>query len=142
MRGWGMNQLARSLPMKIRPYLAVDDLAFSSSPRDLVAHKGTPLHSSRNSVGLTAMDYGDSVFRFQDCGRLEEITKRAPVVQLPEATVPFRFLQGFVQSQDPANFERAGFLVSPKFGLAFAPESPDWVTALAQHCIETWRSMR
>ena len=128
--------------MKIHPYLEIDDLAFSISPKELVAQKGMPLRTSRNSVALTEMDYGDAVFRFQDCGRLEEVTKRAPVVQFPQAAVPFRFLQGFVRSQDPANFERAGFLVSPRFGLAFAPASPDWVTALAQHCIETWRSLR
>ena len=129
-------------PVKIHPYLQVDDFAFSTTQQDLVAHRGVPLHSSRNSVGLTEMDYGDSVFRFQDCGRLEEITKRAPVVQLPHATVPFQFLHGFVLSQDSDNFERAGFVVSPMLGLAFVPASPDWVTALARHCIETWRSLR
>ena len=128
--------------MKIQPYVAVDDLAFSMGSGELLARKGTPLHSSRNSVGLTEMDYGDSVFRFQDCGRLEEVTKRARLIQLPDAAVPFQFLEGFVRSQDPASFERAGFVVSPRFGLAFAPASPDWVTALAQHCIETWRSLR
>jgi hypothetical protein len=128
--------------MKIQPYAKVDDLAFSIGPQGLMASKGAPLRSSRNGVGLTEMDYGDSVFRFQDCGRLEEVTKRAAVIQLPHASVPFQFLEGFVRTQDPMSFERVGFVVSPKFGLAFAPAAPDWVTALAEHCIVTWRSLR
>ena len=41
----------------------------------------------------------------------------------------------------PAAFVRAGFLVSPRFGLAFVPDQPDWVTALAAHCIGAWRAL-
>jgi hypothetical protein len=37
-----------------------------------------------------------------------------------------------MRHQDSAAFERAGFVVSPKFGLAFAPESPTWVDGLGQ----------
>ena len=29
----------------------------------------------------------------------------------------------------------------PRFGLAFVPADPDWVTALARHCIPTWRAL-
>ena len=55
--------------------------------------------------------------------------------------VPFAGLAAVVQAQDATAFERAGFLVSPRFGLAFVPGQPDWVTALAAHCIETWRAL-
>jgi hypothetical protein len=34
-----------------------------------------------------------------------------------------------------------GFIVSPKFGLAFDPDDAPWVTALAEHCIDTWRAL-
>ena len=48
---------------------------------------------------------------------------------------------GEPQAHDGEAFERAGFVVSPRWGLAFAPDCPDWVTALASHCIPTWRAL-
>lgn len=128
--------------MKLTPYLQVDDIAFSTRPADLLLRKGSPVATGRNDVGLEELDYGDCVYRFQDNGQLEEVTRQAVVIQLPHAAVPVRFLEGFMRHQDSAAFERAGFVVSPKFGLAFAPDSPTWVTALAEHCIVTWLSMR
>jgi hypothetical protein len=38
-------------------------------------------------------------------------------------------------------FECAGFLVSPRYGLAFVPAEPDWATALAAHCLPAWRAL-
>lgn len=128
--------------MKLTPYRQVDEIAFSVTPADLRLRKGSPLVTSRNGIGLEEMDYGDSVFRFQDGGQLEEVTKQASVIQLPNAAVPVSFLGKFLRAQDSEAFERGGFVVSPRFGLAFAPQSPGWVTALAQHCIDTWRAMR
>lgn len=128
--------------MKLTPYRQVDDIAFSVTPADLRLRKGSPLVTSRNGIGLEEMDYGDSVFRFQDGGQLEEVTKQASVIQLPNAAVPVSFLGKFLRAQDSEAFERGGFVVSPRFGLAFAPQSPGWVTALAQHCIDAWRAMR
>lgn len=128
--------------MKLTPYRQVDEIAFSVTPADLRLRKGSPLVTSRNGIGLEEMDYGDSVFRFQDGGQLEEVTKQASVIQLPNAAVPVSFLGKFLRAQDSEAFERGGFVVSPRFGLAFAPQSPGWVTALAKHCIATWRAMR
>ncbi len=87
------------------------------------------------------MDYEQQVFRFQDCGRLEEVTVRAPVLNLGSVAVPFGALERFVRDNDPSAFERAGFLISPSFGLAFDPQCPNWVTALAAHCIDEWRAL-
>lgn len=127
--------------MHLMPYVSVDGTPFSSSARDIVAVRGEPIRRWRNAVELNELDYGDAVFRFQDCGRLEEITKRAPLLFLEHQQVLFEALAGFVQAKDPAAFERAGFIVSPMFGLAFDPDGPPWVTALARHCIDTWRAL-
>jgi hypothetical protein len=128
--------------VKLVPFVRVDDVAFSLTPEDLRTRKGARLLCGCNDVGLEEMDYGDAVFRFQASGRLEEVTKRASLIQLPQAAVPLPFLQGFLREHDPASFERGGFIVSPRFGFAYAPASPEWVTALAEHCIETWRCIR
>lgn len=127
--------------LRLQPFTAFGDLSFSLSAEELVARFGPPQRRSRNNVALNEYDYGRRVLRFQDNGRLEEITLRAPVLQLGTVAIPFSALASFVMAQDAETFERAGFLVSPAFGIAFVPGEPDWVTALARHCIPTWRAL-
>lgn len=124
------------------PYEQVDDTPFSATGDDVRRTRGEPWRARRNEVGLDEMDYGEVVFRFQESGRLEEVTLQAEVVRLGNVAVPFDALAGFVRSQDPQVFERAGFLVSPAFGLAFDPAEPFWVTALARHCLPQWEALR
>jgi hypothetical protein len=127
--------------MKLDPFSAVDDVSFSVSREEVLRVRGTPVRQGRNGVGLNELDYADVVLRFQDCGRLEEITAQAPVLNLGTVSVPFFALERFVRENDPSAFERAGFVVSPRFGLAFDPHCPSWVTALAEHCIAQWRAL-
>lgn len=127
--------------MKLDPYRQVDATLFSASPEEIRHRDGAPLKALRNSIGLHELDYGSVVYRFQDSGRLEEVTRRAPVLYLGPIDVPFGALEAYVHGHDASAFERAGFVVSPRFGLAFDPRCPDWVTALAAHCIETWRAL-
>jgi len=127
--------------LKLQPYVKVDDIPFTVSSDDIVRSRGKPWRSLRNGVGLNELDYGHVVFRFQDGGRLEEVTQEAEVVALGNVVVPFDSLAAFIRRHDPEAFERAGFLVSPEFGLAFDPAEPFWVTALARHCIPEWKAL-
>ena len=127
--------------MRIEPYARVDDTPFSATSQQIEALRGPPLRRLRNAVGLNELDYGDVVFRFQDCGRLEEVSRLSPVVFLGGETILFPALAAFVRRTDPDLFERGGFLVSPRHGIAFDPACPSWVTALAAHCIDTWRAL-
>jgi hypothetical protein len=124
--------------MRLTPFVRVDDIAFSITPAMLLRRLGPPQRRAVNEVGLEAFDYGRVVFRFQAGGRLEEVTQRVPVLHLGALAVPFRALGAFVRAQDEDAFERAGFVVSPRLGLAFVPAEPDWVTALALHCMPAW----
>ena len=130
-----------SRTMKLQPFVSVDETAFSTSSRDIISLKGEPSRKSRNHVGLNELDYGDVVYRFQDGGRLEEISQEASVVFLGPVAVPFGTLASFIGEHDCDAFERAGFLVSPKFGLAFDPTDPYWVTAIAEHCVNSWKAL-
>lgn len=127
--------------MKLQPFERVDGTDFAVASEDIVRLRGRPWRSGRNGVGLNELDYGDVVYRFQDCGRLEEVTLQARVLLLGNVAVPFEALAAFIRSQDPAAFERAGFLISPAFGLAFDPAEPYWVTALARHCLPQWEAL-
>jgi hypothetical protein len=127
--------------MRLEPFERVDGQAFSATRTDVVASRGPPQRQSQNGVGLYELDYGTVVYRFQLSGRLEEITAAAPVLHVDNVSVPFTSLETFVCSQDPATFRRAGFVVSPRFGLAFDPREPSWVTALARHCLPQWEAL-
>lgn len=127
--------------MKLTPFVAVDDLPFTTTVEELMHVKGTPGRRGRNDVGLREFDYGRAVYRFQDSGRLEEVTMDAPVLTLNGVAVPFGTLAAFVRAQDDSAFERAGFDVSPRFGLAFDPRDHCWITALAAHAIAQWRTL-
>jgi hypothetical protein len=127
--------------MRLEPFVRAGDTAFSATRADVLRARGEPAREGRNAVGLTELDYGHVVLRFQDSGRLEEVTTQAPVIDLGSIAVPFASLEAFVRAQDPQAFERAGFVVSPRFGLAFDPREPCWVTALAEHCLAQWRAL-
>jgi hypothetical protein len=127
--------------MKLQPFTSVNGVPFSVSREEVLRVRGQPVREGRSDVGLNEFDYEDMVFRFQDCGRLEEVTAQAPVLNLGTVAVPFGSLERFIQGTDPCAFERAGFVVSPMFGLAFDPQCPSWVTALAEHCIAEWQAL-
>ncbi|NUZ05380.1 hypothetical protein [Piscinibacter koreensis] len=127
--------------MRLEPFVQVDRTPFSATREQVEAERGAPLQAVRNGVGLDELDYGNVVFRFQDNGRLEEVSMRAPIVYFGANDVPFAALDGFVHANDPSAFTRGGFVVSPRFGVAFDPDCPTWVTALAAHCIDTWRAI-
>ncbi|WP_026436512.1 hypothetical protein [Acidovorax sp. JHL-9] len=128
--------------MHLQPYESVNGVPFTATRDDVIRVHGQPRSELRNTVGLTALDYGDVVYRFQDSGRLEEVTARAEVLHLGTVAVSFRDLAAFVRSSDSTAFERAGFLVSPLYGIAFVPGEPGWATALARHCVGEWESLR
>ena len=127
--------------MRLNPFEQVDGRAFSVTRADLVASLGPPQRESQNGVGLHELDYGTVVYRFQLSGRLEEVTAEAPVLHLDNVSVPFTSLETFVRSHDSEAFQRGGFVVSPRFGLAFDPGEPSWVTALARHCLPQWEAL-
>lgn len=127
--------------MRLTPFERVDEIDFDTTPVGLLAVLGPPRERRRNLAALDEWDYVHTVLRFQDSGRLEEVTRRAPVLHIGAVAVPFGSLEGFVLGQDPDAFRRAGFLVSPRFGLAFVPGEPAWISALARHCIDTWRRL-
>lgn len=127
--------------MTLQPYASAHGVPFSITREELRRQRGHPGREARNEVGLDEMDYGNVVFRFQDSGRLEEVTAQSPVLHLGALAVPFATLAAFLREHDPQLFERAGFLVSPRYGLAYDPNDPHWVTALAAHCLDEWRKL-
>jgi hypothetical protein len=95
--------------MRLDPYLSFAGYAFSLRQDDLLKQRGRPMKAGRNEVGLNEMDYGDVVLRFQDGGRLEEITAATPVLHLGTVAIPFDNLRPFVLAHDAQVFWRPVF---------------------------------
>lgn len=127
--------------MQLQPFVQAGELAFTLTAEDIRRRWGAPQREGRNEVALNELDYGHTVLRFQDSGRLEEITTRVPVLELGSVAVPFASLAAFVRAQDPEAFQRMRFTISPRFGLAFDPQEPPWLTFLAAHCLDEWRRL-
>ena len=85
--------------MKLDPFVSVDQTPFTASMDDVLMRHGAPTSTGRNGVGLHELDYGSVVYRFQDCGRLEEVTVDAPLVRFGDTVVPFDALADFVRSR-------------------------------------------
>ncbi len=99
--------------MKLTPFTQAGTTPFSASRQDILAAHGQPISEQRNAIALTELDYGHAIYRFQEGGRLEEITQRAPVLEVEGVVIPFAALEGFVQQHDSEAFRAADFLVSP-----------------------------
>ena len=84
--------------MKIEPFTRVDETSFSATPQQIEAAWGPPAKRLVNEVALDEFDYGHVVFRFQASGRLEEITKLAPVVFVDGQAILFPSLAGFIRT--------------------------------------------
>lgn len=69
------------------------------------------------------------------------MTRQVRVLHLDALAVPFDALTALVRAHDSQAFERAGFIVSPRWGIAFDPHDGGWVTALAAHCLPQWRAL-
>jgi hypothetical protein len=128
--------------MHLVPFEQLDDLPFSLTAEAVRARLGTPRRAGRNNVELDEMDYGGVVFRFQDNGRLEEISCarrcciwapwrcRSPTC--PRLSGPrMRLVRTRGLSGQPA--------LRP--GLR-AGQRGAWITALARHCLPQWEALR
>lgn len=54
--------------MHLEPFTRVDGIPFTAARADIISAHGQPLCESRNDAGLSALDYGAVVYRFQDSG--------------------------------------------------------------------------
>lgn len=127
--------------MKIEPYKKVGEVSLEVREDELLRDLGDPNSKSTNSIGLVEFDFGSRVFRFDPSGALDEVTIESEVVELESASIPFKYLAARLKAEDAGVFEKYGFIVSPKFGLAFDPEHSPWVTVLTKKGLAAWRKV-
>lgn len=124
--------------MKIEPYQSVDSVSFQTSKEDLVATIGDPQNNRTNRLELEEFDYGSKIYRFTKYGILQEVTIDSESIVLEEKEHSFNGLEQYLKNKDDEVFDCHGFWVSPKFGLAFDPHYPSWITCFTEDGFKEW----
>ena len=127
--------------MKIDPYKQLDGIDLNTSSKQIIAEVGLLSTVRQNDIGFTEYDFGKYVFRFESSGNLSEVTADCPSVDLETQTVLFEELEAFVKRSDPQYFDKLGFLVSPRYGIAFDPDCSPWVTVLTSSGLRCWKNV-
>src|SRR6516225_7410858 len=115
--------------MRVIPLRQFGDVEFGSAADALISLKGEPKRTRVKRSGLTELDYGSIFYRFSQDGLLVEVTADAPTLELDAVLVSFNLLANYLREHDQSYFERCGFSISPRFGVAHDPDFPSWVTA-------------
>lgn len=124
--------------MKLEPYKSIAGLSLDSEETGLIAKHGKPSRMETNSIGLKELDYGSQVYRFDQDGRLNELTVECVAIEYQGVTIPFAQLKTYIASEDDNAFEKYGFYVSPLLGVAFDPEHQSWLTVLTKIGVSAW----
>ncbi|EHK5111995.1 hypothetical protein I2702_004822 [Vibrio parahaemolyticus] len=125
--------------MAIVPFLEIDGISLDTSSRAVMEIKGHPNSIKTNSLGLTEIDFGSCVYRFDKEDRLYEVTLNTPSIKLAGVSVTFEQLGKYVKQTDNNWFDKYGFIVSPKFGVAFDPEHSPFLTVLTKLGLQGWK---
>jgi hypothetical protein len=127
--------------VKVSPFTQVENIKFGIGLGTLAGLIGHPRSQRVNRAGQMEVDCGSTVYRFDAASTLVEITANAPTLELDGHLIPFAVLANYVREHDQSAFERVGFLVSPRFGIAHDPDCPSWVTAFPEQSLHTWRAI-
>lgn len=127
--------------MKIAPLHGVGTLEFGSNQADCISTLGAPVRETTSRLGEKEFHYPHAIYRFSQNNNLVEVTLDASLVELENKFIPFPLLANFLEQNDHESFETVGFIVSPKFGIAFDPQCPSWVTAFPKESITKWQDV-
>jgi hypothetical protein len=133
--------------MLVIPYISANAISFGSTYEDVIAKLGGSFSEKRNRLNQRELVYEYSTYRFSDKENvLVEVTLNDEYFMiegccLDGAKVPelaFVNLGYVVAKLDPKSFVKNGFIVSPRYGIAFDPHYPSHVTAFASEELELW----
>lgn len=127
--------------MKISAYKSVGLVPFGIGRSDLICLLGAPEVERQSPTWAIELSYQSGTYRFDSDDRLKEISVNVPELEIDGESVLFENLRTFLEHSDNEIFERVGFLISPKFGLAFDENFPSWVTAFPREELQLWRSI-
>lgn len=127
--------------MKIIPLETVGDVKFGEASGSIVSRLGEPEQRTTGRNGRLEFHYPSMVCRFGSAGTLVEVTIEVADLELGSERVPFTTLDQHLRRHDPETFERVGFVVSPRLGIAFDPAFASFVTLFSAEETSAWRAI-
>lgn len=135
--------------MQITPYIASCNLLFGAIESEIVAKHGQPNRRSTTRSNKIELIYPSNTFRLCGAsGELVELTTDSEYFKIDGCQLPgdkrtevaFVELGYVVAKLDQDAFLAHGFVVSPKFGIAFDPRYPCHLTAFAKSELAVWQA--
>lgn len=136
--------------MRIVPYVSIAEMPFGCDEAVVLAAFGKPHQRELNRHQRLELAYGSHSFRFaREGGALVEVTASAASLAIAGCVLPgatraeLAFVElGYAMAKlDPGSFLAHGFIVSPRFGMAFDPHAPSFVTAFARSELAGWQDL-
>ncbi len=127
--------------MLIEAFKKLDNIALDIKETEIESRIKMDCKISKESGKLSEYDFGKYVFRFNEVGNLVEVTADAPIIDFDEKGIGFNKLHSFLMNEDSNVFEKFGFIVSPKYGIAFDPAYFPWVTFLSAEGLQCWQNV-
>ena len=127
--------------MKISPLQAVDGIPFGATESQVVAVLGEPLRRNRNRLDEDELRYEAGVFRFVTKIGMVEASLNLHAIALDEVEIQFADIPAFLRENDSDVFNKSGFLVSPRYGVAVDSGFESWVTVMPTHRIAAWKAI-
>jgi len=124
--------------MKFSPFKSINGIPFNYSKDDIIQAIGNPENVTVNNLGWEELNYDEFIFRLDKKGKLVEVTANLENVDLNGIKIQYRHLKEYLSKNDNEVFDRVGFTVSPRFGIAFDSEHQFWVTHFRQSELEGW----
>ncbi len=125
--------------MKILPYTEAGGIAFGWNIDPVILKLGNPPTRRTDRLGRQELDYGGIIIRLdKESQKVVEITLDQEELELVSRKILFTELAAYVSECDPSAFESHGFLVSPRFGLAFDSHDRSFLTLFAESELEKW----
>ena len=125
--------------MNFEAYQSFKSSPFNSNKDELIERFGNPSREKVNNLGWKELDYENFILRLDESGNFVEATSNETVLEVNQKKIDFRDLQDFLKKNDEDTFESYGFVVSPKFGIAFDPHHESWVTFFRKSELVNWK---
>ncbi len=129
--------------MRFTPYKEVLGICFGTLEATIIEIHGKPERVGENRLGSKELIFPDKIFRLRPSdGALHEITIDSEYFQLEGREIGFADLGFFVAKHDLNSFEASGFVVSPKYGIAFDSHHNYFLTIFCEADLKEWEKLK
>ncbi len=125
--------------MNFEPYSNINNVFLESTTEEVVSVCGAALKQIKSRLGKIELVYPNLIVRFNMAGtHVQEISFSSEYLKINGFELSFAELGYFIGKNDADSLQSSGFIVSPKYGLAFDPCDKFWITAFLRADLKEW----